>query len=951
MVAAIAFGAVFYVACVAVQSLGFGTDAAGVRAFATSPAPLGELATTYVGSGMADALDAAAIISALGAGLGCASVAARMLFALGREGRLPRALAGVSGVGAPSAGLAFVMVLDLAILVVFGAAGTQPMKVFFYFATIGTLSLLVMYLLTNLASMAFLHRRGARAELALPAAGVAVAGYVLYHNVHPAPTRPSRFPVPCRGRVAGHRDRTGLLAPRLIAQRALAGANICRWPTVRPPAPRLLERAAQLEALAERLAAVSAEGRGRLVLVAGEAGIGKTALVRAFCERAAPRCACCAGACDALLHAAAARAVRSTSPTRPAASSRRSCARRRAPGRARRGARARAARPAARRRRARGPALGRRGDARRRAPARAPDRGAAGARARHLPRRRARPRHPLRIVLGELPARRGGADRRCAPLSPAGGGGAGRRGRASTPTSCTAGPRGNPFFVTEVLAGGRRRLPDTVRDAVLARAARLDARRAGAARRRRDRAAARRAVAARGAGRRRRSASSTSASPPACCAPSATRSRFRHEIARVAVEEALPPRPARWRCTGGRSPRSPRVGGARPARLAHHAEAAGDGAAVLRHAPAAGERARRARVPSRGGRAVRPRAALRRGPDAERRAELLERRSYECYLTDAHRRARSRRARRALDEHRARGDRLREGDAHRWLSRLPGSTATTRRPSARRGGRSSCSSRWRPAASWRWPTATWRSCGCWPATAPARASGASGRSSSPSASGRPRSSSTRSTTSARPSSSAGMPRRRGAKLERSLALALEAGLEEHVARAYTNLGAGAVAVARLRARRARPRRGIAYCAEHDLDAWLALHDGLAGARRARPGALGRAAAHAPPRSCGRAGRRDAEPHHAARRSLGRLRARRGDPDPWEPLDEALELARRTGELQRLGAGRGGPRRGALAGRRERGDRRRDRRGAGARARAPRTRWPAGELCVWRRRAG
>jgi hypothetical protein len=34
--------------------------------------------------------------------------------------------------------------------------------------------------------------------------------------------------------------------------------------------------------------------------------------------------------------------------------------------------------------------------------------------------------------------------------------------------------------------------------------------------------------------------------------------------------------------------------------------------------------------------------------------------------------------------------------------------------------------------------------------------------------------------------------------------------------------------------------------------------------------------------------------------LGRLRARRGDPDPWGPLDEALQLARQTGELQRIG---------------------------------------------------
>jgi DNA-binding CsgD family transcriptional regulator len=33
--------------------------------------------------------------------------------------------------------------------------------------------------------------------------------------------------------------------------------------------------------------------------------------------------------------------------------------------------------------------------------------------------------------------------------------------------------------------------------------------------------------------------------------------------------------------------------------------------------------------------------------------------------------------------------------------------------------------------------------------------------------------------------------------------------------------------------------------------------------------------------------------------LGRLRARRGDPHPWDMLDEALALARRTDEIQRL----------------------------------------------------
>src|SRR5207247_2344482 len=81
-----AFGAVFYMACIVAQTLGFGTDAAGVSAFQHSQAPLGELAERYVGRTLASLLDLGAVLSALGAGLGGVTVAARMMFAFGRDG-------------------------------------------------------------------------------------------------------------------------------------------------------------------------------------------------------------------------------------------------------------------------------------------------------------------------------------------------------------------------------------------------------------------------------------------------------------------------------------------------------------------------------------------------------------------------------------------------------------------------------------------------------------------------------------------------------------------------------------------------------------------------------------------------------------------------------------------------------------------------------------------------
>ena len=64
-------------------------------------------------------------------------------------------------------------------------------------------------------------------------------------------------------------------------------------------AAELLEREAFLDALRSTLAEV-AEERGRLVLLNGEAGVGKTALVRRFCADLGGDKRVLSGACDAL---------------------------------------------------------------------------------------------------------------------------------------------------------------------------------------------------------------------------------------------------------------------------------------------------------------------------------------------------------------------------------------------------------------------------------------------------------------------------------------------------------------------------------------------------------------------------------------------------------------------------------------------------------------------------
>jgi amino acid transporter len=193
IIATVAFGAIFYVACVATQTLGFGTGAAGVSAFRRSQAPLGDLAQVYVGTPLAALLDLGAVLSALGAGLGGVTVAARMMFAFGRDGLAARRLGGVSAAtGVPRRALAAEMGVGLVLLTAFRLAGTSALNVFFYLATIGVLSLLVMYMLTNVAAARHLGRRSA-GQIVAPAAGVLVAGFVLYHNVWPVPPAPYEF--------------------------------------------------------------------------------------------------------------------------------------------------------------------------------------------------------------------------------------------------------------------------------------------------------------------------------------------------------------------------------------------------------------------------------------------------------------------------------------------------------------------------------------------------------------------------------------------------------------------------------------------------------------------------------------------------------------------------------------------------------------------------------------
>jgi len=190
---AVAFAGVFYTIVMLAQSLGFGIGPAGVKAFSTSSAPLGDLSKSYIGNGMANVIDFGATISAFASALGTATGASRILFALGRDGFVTRRLGDASPrTGAPANALAVVMTIAIVVVVALRINGTSSTNVFFYMGTIGVLSMLVAYFVVQFGAAKYLHleRREPRWRVVIIALAVAAIVYTFYKQVWPKPAYP-----------------------------------------------------------------------------------------------------------------------------------------------------------------------------------------------------------------------------------------------------------------------------------------------------------------------------------------------------------------------------------------------------------------------------------------------------------------------------------------------------------------------------------------------------------------------------------------------------------------------------------------------------------------------------------------------------------------------------------------------------------------------------------------
>jgi amino acid transporter len=198
---AVVVAAGFFLLTIIAQTLGYGTSAAGVKSFSSASSSYGQLASLYVGAGLADVLNLAATISLLALTVASLAGAARILFALSRDSIGPQsALARTSAkTGAPIVALAVCILIFLGVVVGQRLNGTQILDATFYTLTVGTLALLIAYFMATFGAIRFLflgsERKAPAWEIVIPIIGLGMLGLTLYKNTFGLSFPYNRFPI------------------------------------------------------------------------------------------------------------------------------------------------------------------------------------------------------------------------------------------------------------------------------------------------------------------------------------------------------------------------------------------------------------------------------------------------------------------------------------------------------------------------------------------------------------------------------------------------------------------------------------------------------------------------------------------------------------------------------------------------------------------------------------
>jgi amino acid transporter len=181
----------FYLVVSYAQVVGYGLDQ--VQVLGQAIAPLDELSTRFISGTFAGFLDFAAASSALSCVIGSLSAAARMLYALSRSGLAP-SLADVDDRhGTPARSIAMIGAVNLVCLLLWGAWSDDAISYSGNIVTVGTLSLILVYVSVTAAQAADAIRRRRLVWWITCSLGAVLLLWPLWNSVYPAPPWPGNL--------------------------------------------------------------------------------------------------------------------------------------------------------------------------------------------------------------------------------------------------------------------------------------------------------------------------------------------------------------------------------------------------------------------------------------------------------------------------------------------------------------------------------------------------------------------------------------------------------------------------------------------------------------------------------------------------------------------------------------------------------------------------------------
>jgi amino acid transporter len=197
VIVATLFAVIFYVWTTYSETIGFGI--ANGSKFAADPVALQTIANTFVGSWLGTLVLLGGMCSAFIVCVACATAAARTLFAMGREGVLPSAFARTHPrFKTPVNAVLTVTIVSILMALLMGyplydSAFGRPFSNYYFWATVGTLAIIVVYGMLCFGGIAFFYRTRATrrwnplVHVVVPLVGAAVFGAALYGSIYPAP--------------------------------------------------------------------------------------------------------------------------------------------------------------------------------------------------------------------------------------------------------------------------------------------------------------------------------------------------------------------------------------------------------------------------------------------------------------------------------------------------------------------------------------------------------------------------------------------------------------------------------------------------------------------------------------------------------------------------------------------------------------------------------------------